>query len=67
MCNKDVCVYDLCDGRAMKDYWADYCPETKLTTFGGNGWFNIPQMYSEHEPTESEVSAWAHAHEVKNG
>jgi hypothetical protein len=57
MCDNDVCVYDLCDGYHHKDYWADWCPETMITTFGG-AWYNIPEMKILHAPSEEEVKDW---------
>ena len=58
MCDKDVCVFDLCDGLHMKDYYADWCPETNTVTFGG-GWFGIPEMIVDHPPSSEEVGDWA--------
>ena len=61
MCDKDICIYDLCDGYHMADYCADWCPETKLVTFGG--WWNVVEPMSiDHEPTELEIQTWVESH-----
>ena len=62
---REVCIVDFCGTYSPSNlpgqYWADWNPLTKLVTFGGD-WKGIPQMFSEAEPTENEVYAYADKH-----
>ena len=53
---KYVCVYDICDWSG--GMWADYEPATGITYFGGE-WSGVPNMITDHEPTENECWNWA--------
>lgn len=56
-----VCIEDFCgtDERCYpKEYWADWCSECHIVTFGGE-WNDIPSMQSETEPTSEQVHVWA--------
>ena len=60
-----VCVEDF-EGYSMPghfhtSFWADYYPTLGFTRFGGDYW-NIPDMFTNTEPTEEEISAWEKIH-----
>jgi hypothetical protein len=60
-----VCIEDFCGytnpGHFPISFAADYFPRLGFTRFTG-AWWNVPDMESDHEPTEDEISAWAHLH-----
>lgn len=39
-------------------YWADWCPQCKVTTFGGY-WAHIPSLKSDLQPSSDAVHLYA--------
>ena len=62
---REICVVDFCGtyhpSGLPGQYWADWDPATKLVAFGGD-WKGIPAMFSETEPSEAAVYAYADKH-----
>lgn len=61
-----ICVFDLCDGKSMKDYWADWNCETGEIVFGGY-WTNVPSYISRTEPSEEEIWNYASQYDPETG
>lgn len=56
-----VCVYDFAGNSRHVGFWADWSKLTKTVYFGGD-WWDIPNMISQTEPSESQVYEWALSH-----
>lgn len=55
-----ICLVDFCGYTSPAHfpitYWADWNPETRLITFGGE-WCEVAPVLSESEPGEAEIEA----------
>ena len=60
MSTATICIIDFCGyfepGHMPTTFWADWHPETKLITFGGD-WWEIAPVLSETEPSDDEIEA----------
>ena len=63
--NNSICIVDFCGyiypGHFPYSVWADYYPDKKVMTFGGE-WCEVPDMPCSTKPTEEIAEKWAKLH-----
>lgn len=56
--SESICIVDFCGYTSPShfpiSFWADWQPDTKLITFGGD-WYGLPPVYYADTPMDDDI------------